>query len=259
MKRLPIYFVLLMTLSNGWADEIEFSFDADEVDRQEAPTAREPQDAGEMSFGIEEVQEATVQAKKEEQANQQLIRVLQRRPFLRKKRYEVSPEIGMLVNDSLVNAVSFGGRFSYHLSEIIAVSVGGAATISSETGLFEKVIEDYAVFPEVSKLLWRFNADYQYAFLYGKFALFNTWIIAWDTVASLGAGAVQSELAIHPTFTAGLSQRFFMTRWFTLNLGIQDFMYLEDYSSGGELINHLVVTAGVSFFFPTTFTYRTLR
>ena len=170
-----------MGASTGYADEIEFSFDAEEVDK---PSTSEPaSDAGEMSFGFDEVKADEKKAKAEEKADQQLIRVLQRRPFLRKKRYEISPELGVLVNDSLVNGVSFGGRFSYHLSEIMAISVSGAATASSETALFEKVIEDYAVF-EVSKVLWRSSIDYQYAFLYGKFALFNRWIIAWDTAAS---------------------------------------------------------------------------
>lgn len=258
MKRLLIFPLCIFWLSGAAAQDLEFSFDAEEVDeptQQEAPA----DDLGEMSFGMDEVQADEQKAVAEEKASQQLIRVLQRRPFLRKKRYEVSPELGMLVNDSLVNGVSFGGRFSYHLSEIMAVSVSAAATVSSETDLFEKVIEDYAVFPEVSKVLWRSSIDYQYAFLYGKFALFNRWIIAWDTAASLGVGALQTELSIHPTLTAGIGQRFFMTKWFTVNVAMQDYLYLEDYAAGGELINHLVVVGGVSFFFPTTFSYRTLR
>lgn len=267
MKRFLILCLLGFCAPVAFAEEIEFSFGDEEV-QEPAPKEQEmPEpapidsigDSGEMSFGAEEIQAEAVKAKADEKATQKLIRVLQRRPFLRKKRYELSPELGVLVNDSLVNGVSFGGRFSYHLSEIMAVSVSGAATASSETALFEKVIEDYAVFPEVSKVLWRTSVDYQYAFLYGKFALFNRWIIAWDTVASLGLGALQTELAIHPTLTAGIGQRFFMTQWFTVNVGLQDYLYLEDYAAGGELINHLVFTGGVSFFFPTTFTYRTLR
>jgi outer membrane beta-barrel protein len=259
MKRLLLSLMICAAASSVMAQEMDFTFDAKEVDGEKSAPAEAKSDFSGMDFGAEEVQKSNIKAKKAEVADQQLIRVLQRRPFLRKKRYEFSPEMSSLINDSLVGGVSIGGRVAYHLSEIVAVSIGGAATLSSETALFEQVIEDYAVFPEVSKVLWRANADYQYAFLYGKFALLNRWIIAWDTVASLGLGALQTELAIHPTFTAGIGQRFFMTKWFTVNVGIKDFMYLEDYAAGGELVNHLVVTGGVSFFFPTFFTYRTLR
>ena len=54
--------------------------------------------------------------------------------------------MGTLINDSLVNSVSAGGRFAYHLSEVMAISLGGAAALSTESELFEKVIDDYAVF-----------------------------------------------------------------------------------------------------------------
>ena len=54
-----------------------------------------------------------------------------------------------------------------------------------------------------------------------------------------GLGALQTELAIHPTLTVSIGQRFFMTKWFTVNVGLQDYLYLEDYAAGGELINHL--------------------
>lgn len=263
-KAMKSIFILIAALSvalPAFGQEMDFTFDAKEVEGDGPPPKEQPgeSDFGGMDFGAEEVKQSNIKAMKQKAQDQQLIRVLQRRPFLRKKRYELSPELGTLVNDSLVGGVSLGGRVAYHLSEIVAISIGGAATLSTETELFEEVIEDYAVFPEVSKVLWRASADYQYAFLYGKFALMNRWIIAWDTMASLGLGALQTELAIHPTFTAGIGQRFFMTKWFTVNIGLKDFMYLEDYSSGGELVNHLMFTTGVSFFFPTTFSYRTLR
>ncbi|MEZ4464579.1 MAG: hypothetical protein R3F43_08750 [bacterium] len=40
--------------------------------------------------------------------------------------------------------------------------------------------------------------------MYGKFALFNTWIIPWDIYALLGAGYTKTELAGHPTLGGGV-------------------------------------------------------
>lgn len=259
--RLIVIVAILLFSQTVCAQEMDFSFDAEELeqDSSDMKFSEETTESGDMSFGFDEIKKEESQAETAKEANIRLIRVLQRRPFLRKKRYEISARMGTLVNDSLVNSVSAGGRFAYHLSEVMAISLGGAAALSTESELFEKVIDDYAVFPEVSKLLWRASADFEYAFLYGKFALFDRWIIGWDMASNLGVGAVQTDLAIHPSLTMGLSQRFFMNRWFTVNVGINNYLYLEDYSTGGEIVNHLVFMGGVSLFFPTTFEYRTLR
>jgi outer membrane beta-barrel protein len=141
----------------------------------------------------------------------------------------------------------------------MAIGASGSWALGSETDLFDQVITDYDVFPEISKIQWSASLDFQYAFMYGKFALFNTWIIPWDTYAILGAGATQTQLATHPTLNIGIGQRYFMNRWFTLNLSLRDGVYNEDYPGGSQIVNNLVFSAGVSFFLPPNFEYRMLK
>ena len=50
-----------------------------------------------------------------------------------------------------------------------------------------------------------------------------------------------------------------MNRWFTLNLELRDNVYNENYPAGSEIVNNLMFTAGVSFFIPPDFEYRTLK
>jgi outer membrane beta-barrel protein len=185
--------------------------------------------------------------------------VVQRRPFLRRGRVEFAPFLGTNINDSLVNLFVAGGSLTYHLTEDMAIGVSGAYSLGAETGLYNKVIEDYALLPQVSKVLWYGTLDFQYAPIYGKFALFNTWIIPWDIYAVLGAGYTQTELGGNPTIAAGAGTRFFMSQWLTLNFELRDNVFLEDYPGGSEVVNNMMFSAGVSFFIPPSFEYRTLK
>lgn len=222
-----------------------------------------PADPGEedgaMTFDVIDTEAAAEEVERQKEEEIDLIRVIQRRPFLRRNRVEVSPMLGTNINDALVATFLAGGSINYHITEVMAVGVNGGYSLGSETDLFDEVIEDYELFPEVSQVLWLANVHFQYAPIYGKFALFNTWIIPWDLYVLLGAGWVSTELDGHPSLSVGLGQRYFMNRWFTLNLELRDHIYNEDYPGGSTLVNNLVFTAGVGFFIPPDFEYQTLK
>ncbi len=216
-------------------------------------------DGGEMTFDVIDTEEAAKAVERDKKAEADAIRVIQRRPFLRRNRVELSPFIGTNVNDALMSLFFAGGSLNYHITEVMAVGINGGFSLGSESDLFDRVIEDYELFPQVSKVKWYANLTYQYAPIYGKFALFNTWIIPWDTYVLLAAGYTQTELDGHPSLGVGIGQRYFMSRWFTLDVELRDHIYNENYPAGSELVNNLAFTAGVSFFLPPDFEYRTLK
>lgn len=213
----------------------------------------------EMTFDVIDTKKEAKKAAAAKEAENQLIRVIQRKPFLRRERVEFAPYIGTNVNDALVNAFLAGGSLNYHLTETMAFGAYGGVSLGSETDLFDQVISDYALFAQVSQVQWYGGVQFQYAPIYGKFAMFNTWIIPWDIYTTLGAGWTKTQLDGHVTLTAGAGSRFFMSRWFTLNVEMRDYIYNEDYPGGSELVNNLVFSAGVSFFLPPDFEYRTLK
>ncbi len=214
---------------------------------------------GDLTFDVVDTQAAAKEVERSRQEEIDLIRVIQRRPFLRRNRVEVAPFLGTNINDALASMFVAGGNLNYHLTEVMAVGVNGGYSLGSESDLFNSVIEDYELFPQVSKVQWWALLDFQYVPIYGKFALFNTWIIPWDTYALLGAGWTKTELAGHPTLSIGAGQRYFMNHWFTLDIELRDNIYNEDYPGNSQLVNNLIFTAGVSFFLPPDFEYRTLK
>jgi len=216
-------------------------------------------DGGEMSFGVVDTEAAVKEAAASKKEEIDLIRVIQRNPFLKQRRVEFSPFLGGNLNDSLVDLFVAGGSLNYHLNEVMGIGLHGAYSLGSETDLFDKMIEDYGLFPEVSKVQWYASLHFQYAPLYGKFALFNSWIIPWDAYALLAAGYTRTELSGHPTLSAGIGQRYFFNRWFALNFELRDHIFNEEYPGGSVLVNNLMVTGGVSFFLPFDFKYRMLK
>ena len=242
-------------------DDSDMTFDLDEItgpsDKSGGPARGAGADT--MTFEVVDTEQTANQFEADKEAELDLIRVIQHRPFLRRKRVEIAPFMGTNINDSLVSFLLAGANVTYHLTEVMAIGLNGTWALGSETDLFNQVITDYDVFPEISKTRWAASLDFQYAFMYGKFAMFNTWIIPWDTYAVLGAGATQTQLATHPMLAAGIGQRYFMNRWFTLDLALRDSVYNEDYPGGSEVVNNISFTAGVSFFIPPDFEYRTLK
>ncbi len=263
----------LLTAQFAWAqDDEEMSFSIDELAPEDEVEEELPDDlpddlpdedgadeGDEMTFDVVDAEQAATDFEAQRKADIGNIRVIQRRPFLRTKRLELAPMMGLNINDPLVNIFVAGLSMNYYLSEVLGLGIHGAWSTGQETALFDKVINDYALFPEVSKVMWYATLDFQYIFVYGKFALFNRWIIPWDMYGVLGAGVTQTQLAVRPTLAVGLGQRYFMNKWLALCVELRDNAYNEDYQSGSETVNNLLFTVGVSFFVPPSFEYKMLK
>ncbi len=187
------------------------------------------------------------------------VRVFQRKSFLRRERVEIAPWVGMTVNDNLMQHYYTGVSASYHLSEKLSLGINAAKAFGDETSLFEKVQSDFALNPVVSKVEWLATAEGAYAFLYGKFLLFNSVLVNLDTsaVGGLGASGTSSGSAA-ATLDVGVLQRFFLARWLTVNVGIKHYMHVDEVRGDSTLFHSTVAMAGISIWAPD-FEYKTFR
>jgi hypothetical protein len=73
---------------------------------------------------------------------------------------------------------------------------------------------------------------------YGKFGLFNKWIVHWDLTFALGIGMIKTEIIPRAfgakSFTnddivghVGLGVRLFVLDWLTLSVTFRDYMYKD--------------------------------
>jgi len=193
-------------------------------------------------------------------AENQRIWVLQRRPFLKTGRFEMAPMFSYNVNDPLIDYATFASDFNYYLNEQMAIGLRGSYSLNAETGSFDRLVQDYSVFPKITRPIWSASAHFQYTPLYGKLAAFGSWILPWELYARGGAGYLQTFIAGHVFVTAGGGQRFFLNRWLTFNVDIDYQIFQERFSeTESVLVSNLVFGVGLGIYMPFDFEYRELR
>ena len=184
------------------------------------------------------------------------VHVIEQRPFLLSLRAEIAPQFAYTMNEVLFHYIQASGTFRFHIDEQWAVGLTYSHYFSSITGKFESVQETFGVFPETVPVRWFAGAEVNYTPIYGKFILFDSWIVHWNAWLSAGAGVTQTGVDnFHPTGTVGVGARLFLTPWLAMHIEFKDHIYNESFKAGSELINNFVVQTGFGFFFPD-FEYR---
>jgi outer membrane beta-barrel protein len=124
--------------------------------------------------------------------------------------------------------------------------------------------------------------------VYGKFAILDHRLVAWEVFFTAGIGVGQSAVVprdpqfagftntlIEPNVGAGM--RFFLAKWLTLSLGVRDYVFEDSFeptqrdamtnttaaeaqkNADTQLINNVMFQIGLSFWLPASFEYTTFR
>lgn len=212
--------------------------------------------------------------------------VVPRKAFLKKHRVELAPFAGITLNDPLIRHYSFGGDLNYYITDVLSVGLEGQYFIKelsereSLTGL------QYYLVPTLNKLKYHYALAFGYVPGYGKFGLFNKWIVHWDLTFGLGVGMMRTEIIPRKfgdaSFTndditgqVGLGVRLFVLDWLTLSLTFRDYIYNDKFesknrtgeqsiaevkqSAESQLVQNIMMFFSVGFYIPPSFTYRTPR
>ena len=121
---------------------------------------------------------------------------------------------------------------------------------------------------------------------YGKYTLFNKFIMHWDIFVTGGVGAIWTEIiprivgdqAFHSINLApdvALGTRFFLSDWLTVSFAFRDYLFNDKFeptdrkptdsidqvkaNATSAFVNNVMFTASLGFYLPTSFTYRTPR
>lgn len=224
------------------------------------------------------------------------ITVVQRQRFLKKKRFELQPQVGITVNDPFVRHYTVGAELNYWITNRFAVGVTGTAFFGNKTSRYTNIRFQEGVLLTANRTLWQASANVLYNPFYGKIALLNRALLHWEAYVQAGGGVIQTAIipryeAIHEPFRSitgqgnfAIGARFYGPRvdWISVNFGVRTWIYqdkLEPTERGpgpGQLENldppeaakaaavkslafNVVFFLGLSFYFPTTFQYTTRR
>ncbi len=192
------------------------------------------------------------------------VKAVQRKGFLKRGRFEVSPMLALTVNDAFYQ--KFGGalRLAYNLQDSFAIAVRGAYYTPYRT---DNVREGKIAFQSqllTSQLYGQAMVDGIWSPVYGKAAFLGKNIIHFDLFLSAGFGAVWTATSLAPrnegphiATDLGGGIRFYPKEWLAFELGLQATLYPDQpiLSVPGTIQNVFVANVGLSFFFPMSFEY----
>jgi len=218
------------------------------------------------------------------------ILVVPRKPFIKGGRLELAPFTGITINDNLIRHYVFGADISYFLTDAIWVGLQGQYFVKQLSTQAELVGLQFNRTSTLNRYLYGGSLNFGYVPAYGKFALVNRTIVHWEIWASAGFGATFTEvIARDPaeqfkgfkntalTPNVGIGTRFFLLDWLTVNLAVRDYIIPDKFepvpgmagecmsaaackdNADSQLVNNLMVYAGVGIYLPTKFTYKTPR
>ncbi len=191
-----------------------------------------PEGAGEEELGTEEDQ---IKAEKG------LITVVQRQRMLKKKRFELSPQFGITVNDPYVRHYTIGLDFNYWLNNRMAIGLTGTGLIGAKTPRYDNIRFQEGLLLTANRTLWQGSVNFTYNPFYGKIAIFNRALLHWEGGLVVGGGALQTQVipryeSLHEPFNTvtggghfGLVGRFYAPKidWVSFNFGVRSWVYAD--------------------------------
>ena len=223
--------------------------------------------------------------------------VIPRKPFLKKGRFDLSPFFGATMNDNIIQHYSLGAEMTYHITDVLAVSLLGMY-------YFKDILDQefftryhYKRVPSMNKYNYTVTLNFSYVPIYGKLALFNQHLMHFEAFVMAGVGGSGTEIVpkdyrykifSNPfalTFPVGIGGRVFINKWIAIQASVRDYMMVDKFegqrgsyegcpttgdSSECEMenakenaktrfINNIQFHLGVCFYLPTDFQYTTFR
>jgi outer membrane beta-barrel protein len=219
--------------------------------------------------------------------------VVPRKAFLKKSRVEIAPFAGITLNDPLIRHYSFGGDLNYYITDVLSIGVEGQYFIKELSERESLVGLQYYLVPTLNKLKYHYALAFGYVPGYGKFGLFNKWIVHWDLTFALGAGMIKTEIIPRAfgnksftnddiAFHLGLGVRLFVLDWLTLSVTFRDYMYKDVFevknrdeleargdtlaqiktasaNSQSQFVQNIMMFFSIGLYVPPSFSYRTPR
>jgi outer membrane beta-barrel protein len=156
---------------------------------------------------------------------------VQRVYALRYRRWEIIPRFGFSMNDQFVTHYSFDGQVNWYITDVLALGLEVKwFYLNTESDVNYYTQRSFRVSVPISEYLIGLYLNFSYVPIYGKFAIFNRWILHWDTFIIGGLGVTTSRpIAVidaefrefddwnwNITFDIGLGGRIFLRRWLAI-------------------------------------------
>lgn len=265
-KRIGVAISVLGWLLAGPAAAQELGLDLRDEVEEEAEAEAGPEDT---LFSAEELRErlqgevpATVSSRSDV-ATADKVKAVQRKHFLKKQRFELTPTFAISLNDAFYTKVGGGLMGTYHLSDSLGVAAHYSHFGIVQTDHVRIAKRELRSLLLSSKLNWNAGLDLVWTPIYGKLAWFNS-IVHYDFFLLTGLGVAHSQTSgapvndgLHPAVDLGVGQRFAFSDWMALDFWVKGLLYADRPQDRqiSEIQKVVTLNVGLSFWLPTSFSY----
>ncbi len=196
-------------------------------------------------------------AEEDEQKLSDRIKSVQQKVFLKRRRFDVTPFVGLNLNDAFFRQLTLGGSLAYHITDGLALEARGVGVVvQEETDVVRFVREETdALLTEQYELDYLVDFDLLWAPIYGKMSLFGDAILHFDTYIAAGGGLVGTDVGLHGAGNLGIGMRFFALKWLAVRIEYRNYFFVEERNGDSELRTPGFFGLMVSFFLPPKFEY----
>ncbi len=189
------------------------------------------------------------------------IKSIQRKDFLKRHRWELTPTLTMSLNDAFYQKVGGGAAVAFHPADNLGIEVQGIYVGTVQTDMVGYYQQANQALPKVSNLSFYAMGNLLWSPLYGKLAFVTDDIVHFDAYLIAGFGMAQTETGPKFATNFGLGLRYFLTSWLVVKIEVRDLIYTETFmldtkrTEFSDIQNHVMFAVGVSFFLPFDFEY----
>jgi outer membrane beta-barrel protein len=238
---------------------------------EEAPAAAQPEDTPASQVeAIPTVDAPTVGAQAIGEAEREVtqedrVKSVQRKVYLKKGRFELAPFVTTSINDPFYAKYGASLRLGYYLADTVAIAARGSLlrTAGNDDVRTAKQAFDAQIFRSAPR--WSAMGDLEWSPLYGKSAFMNS-ILHFDAYLLGGLGVMNTETSqnvpgregLRPAADLGVGMRFVAKDFLAVNVAIINTSYTDQPlgTTKGSLQNLMTLNAGISLFFPFSSTGR---
>lgn len=198
------------------------------------------------------------------------IHVIQKKPVLQKKRFDLAPRFGMSINDSVYQSFKVGAAGTFHITERVGISgsfdwFDFGDVLGGPTAAYEQSVETARLAPDTPVIQYTGGLELTWVPIFGKFAIFNSGLVFYDVTLHGGVAAVNAQSLQLPTTaikiggTIGITNHIFLSRWLSLNFDVSNTMFNATLQGAGgpqDAFSHVVTfSGGLGIYLPTDFKY----
>jgi outer membrane beta-barrel protein len=177
-------------------------------------------------------------------------RTVRERLFQQTNRHELTVQGGYYVSDLFDGTYTFGGAYTYHMTEDLGVEASGAYTRLTSSGGPE-LERTFGVLDGKPRRQLYFDADLVWVPAHGKMRLGGS-ITHFDFYLALGGGLVDSAISENLAGNGGFGFKFFLGHAFAIRFDVRDRVFRQQLLSQVMLVNDLTTTVGFSVYLPLT-------